>query len=71
MIKTREIVGTLPGYNKAEPKKSKSVWNTDFQSYNPPMSYKVLEQDKKGGACIVMIIAAIVGLIIAACLGVL
>lgn len=43
------------------------LWNTDFQSYNPPTAYKVLEQEKAGGAGVVMILALIIGLIIAAC----
>ena len=71
MIKTREIVGTLPGYNRVPSKKSKPVWNTDFQSFNPPLAYRVQQQEKKCGAGFVMICALIIGLIIAACVGVL
>lgn len=69
-VNTRDIVSTLPGYNREKTTKSKGMWNTNFQTYNPPMAYKVLEQDKKGGAGIIMIGAAILGLIIAICIGV-
>ena len=68
-VNTRDIVSTLPGYNRVGTTKNKGMWNGDFQSYNPPMAYKVLKQDKKGGAGIIMIGAAILGLIIAICVG--
>ena len=68
-VNTRGIVSTLPGYNSQTTKKKNALWNTNFQAYNPPMAYKILEQDKKGGAMIIMIGAAILGLIIAACVG--
>lgn len=71
MTNTRDIVRELPGYNKKQYHKSRAVWNTDFQSFNPPLAYKIQAQESKGGAGIVMICAAILGLIIAACLGVL
>ena len=69
-VNTRNIAGSLPGYNSQATKKKNALWNTNFQTYNPPMAYKILEQDKKGGAMIVMIGAAILGLIIAVCVGV-
>lgn len=69
-VNTREIVGSLPGYNSQTTKKKDALWNTNFQTYNPPMAYRILEQDKKGGAVAVMIGAAILGLIIATCIGV-
>ena len=69
-VNTRGIVSTLPGYNSQATKKKNALWNTNFQAYNPPMAYKILEQDKKGGAMIIMIGAAILGLIIAVCVGV-
>lgn len=69
LTNTRNIVSTLPGYNQQTTKKKNALWNTDFQTYNPPMAYRVLEQDKKGGAIILMIGAAILGLIIAVCVG--
>lgn len=68
-VNTRGIVSTLPGYNQQTTKKKNALWNTNFQTYNPPMAYRVLEQDKKGGAAIIAIGAAILGLIIAACVG--
>ena len=47
-VNTRGIVSTLPGYNSQTTKKKNALWNTNFQTYNPPMAYKILEQDKKG-----------------------
>ncbi len=69
-VNTMNIASTLPGYNCSTTKKKNALWNTNFQAYNPPMAYKVLEQDKKGGAAIIAIGAAILGLIIAVCIGV-
>ena len=65
-----EITKKTPEKTLLATKKKNALWNTNFQTYNPPMAYKILEQDKKGGAMIVMIGAAILGLIIAACVGV-
>ena len=63
-----EIIKGLPGHNKKNAYKPRG-WNMDFQSYDPPLATKILEQDKKGGAVVVMLGALILGLIIAACLG--
>lgn len=52
-----------------ERQKPKAVWNTDFQSFNKPTVYRVQEQERKGGAGIIMLLALVVGLIIAASVG--
>ena len=68
-VNTRNIAGSLPGYNSQATKKKNALWNTNFQTYNPPLADRILEQDKKGGAAIIMIGDAILGLIIAVCVG--
>lgn len=64
-VDTSKIVSTLPGYNRKPQYKQKGLWNTDFQSYNPSLAYKV--QKRSDGGLFYMIIALIIGMIIAAC----
>ena len=63
------ILRSLDGYNPTPTYTRRKGWNMDFQSYNKPLAYRVLEQDKNGGAGVIMIVALILGLIIAGCLG--
>ena len=60
-----EILRSLPGHNR-QPQYKPKGFNTDFQSYNPPLAYKIRQQDAKGGAMVVMLGALILGAIVAA-----
>lgn len=64
-VNSRSILQDLPGYNMQRNQKSKG-FNMDFQRYNPPLAYKIQKQDEEGGAVAVMLVALLIGVIVAA-----
>lgn len=60
-----EIIESLPGVNRVPPTKPRG-FNLNFGSFNTPLVDKVRKQDEEGGGVFWMIIAFIIGMIIAA-----
>lgn len=68
-VNSRDILTSLPGVNRVPSSKPTSKprgFNMDFQSYNPPLAYKIRKQDEEGGGVFWMLVALVVGGIVAA-----
>jgi hypothetical protein len=64
-VNSRDILTSLPGVNRVPSSKPRG-FNMDFQSYNPPLAYRIRKQDEEGGAVFWMLVALVVGGIVAA-----
>ena len=59
-----DILESLPGYNRIPPTKPRG-FNLNFGSFNPSMAAKVRKQDEEGGGIFWMLVAFVIGMIIA------
>ena len=65
-VNSRDILTSLPGVNRVPSSTKPRGFNMDFQSYNPPLAYKIRKQDEEGGGVFWMLVALVVGGIVAA-----
>ena len=65
-VNSRDILTSLPGVNRVPSSNKSRGFNMDFQSYNPPLAYKIRKQDEEGGGVFWMLVALVVGGIVAA-----
>jgi len=65
-VDSHAVLQSINGYNTHYLTR-KDFWNRDFQTYHKPMVYKVREVDARGGGLFWMLVALLIGGIVAAC----